>query len=287
MLTIDRLSLSYGSREILQDVTLDLAAGQLTSILGVNGSGKSTLLKAMAGLLKPVAGTIRVDNCNLAAMSRDEIARKIGYMPQASNGIASTVFDTVLLGRKPHIVWRASEHDLQVVRDILIQLELADYALRSTTELSGGELQKVIIARALAQEPRILLLDEPISHLDVRNQLETMALLQRIARQLGLVVVVVIHDLSMAIRFSDRFAMLRQGTIHASGGREVITPETIHAVFHIEAAIHEIGGVPIVVPFPHHHDLHGRELHSHEGLPGRHDEAVIKKPMISPGGKGL
>ena len=271
MLTLDRLSFAYGSREVLQEVTLNLAPGDLTSILGVNGSGKSTLLTAMAGILKPGSGTIRVDKRNLATMSRDEIARKIGYMPQKSNSIASTVFDTVLLGRKPHIVWRAAEHDLRVVRDILIQLELEDYALRSTTELSGGELQKVIIARALAQEPRILLLDEPISHLDIRNQMETMALLQRIARELGLVVVVVIHDLNMAIRFSDRFALLRQGRIHTAGGREVITPETIHAVFHIEAAIHEMNGVPIVVPFPHHHNGHGnqgKELHghTHEGL---------------------
>lgn len=267
MLTIDHLSFAYGSREVLRDVTLSLAPGEVTSILGVNGSGKSTLLKVMAGLLRPRAGSIHVDGRRLTSMSGDAIARKIGYMPQKSNGVAASVFDTVLLGRKPHIVWRASRRDLEVVEDILIQLELEDYAMRSTAELSGGELQKVIIARALAQEPRILLLDEPISHLDIRNQLETMTLLQRIARELKLVVVVVIHDLSMAVRFSDRFALLRQGKIHAAGGREVITPETIHAVFHIEAALQEIGGVPIVVPFPHHHH-HGKELHDHhqEGL---------------------
>jgi iron complex transport system ATP-binding protein len=268
MLTINNLSFSYGSREVLRSVTLNLAAGELTSILGVNGSGKSTLLKTMAGILRPSAGAIEVDGRDLAAMGRDTVASTIGYMPQKSNGVAASVFDTVLLGRKPHIVWRASEHDLHIVRDILIQLELEDYALRSTTELSGGELQKVVIARALAQEPRILLLDEPISHLDVRNQMETMALLHRLARELNLVVVVVIHDLSMAIRFSDRFALLRQGTIHAAGGREVITPENIHAVFHIEAAIHEIGGVPLVVPFPHHHKNYGNDqhTHNHEGL---------------------
>ncbi len=262
MLSIDQLSFAYGNREILWEMTLALRPGELMSILGVNGSGKSTLLKTMAGILKPGAGTVHVECQALTTMSGNEIARKIGYMPQKSNGVACTVFDTVLLGRKPHISWRASQHDLQVVRDILVQLELEDYALRSTAELSGGELQKVIIARALAQEPRILLLDEPISHLDIKNQMETMALLRRIARELGLVVVVVIHDLSMAVRFSDRFALLRQGRIHAEGGREVITPESIHAVFHIEAAIHEINGVPVVVPFPHHHTNPGTE-HNH------------------------
>lgn len=262
MFTIDHLSFSYGRREVLRDMTLHLAPGELTSILGVNGSGKSTLLKVMAGLLRPRTGRVLVDGRDLAALSGDEIAKIIGYMPQKSNGVAATVFDTVLLGRKPHITWRASHHDLEVVADILTQLELEDYALRSTAELSGGELQKVVIARALAQEPRILLLDEPISHLDIRNQMETMALLQRLARDLNLVVVVVIHDLSMAVRYSDRFALLRQGKIHGAGGREVITPEIIHAVFHIEAEIQEIGGVPIVVPFPHHHH-HGQELHEH------------------------
>lgn len=266
MLTIDNLSCSYGARQVLRGVTLHFDSGELTSILGVNGSGKSTLLKAITGILRPDTGSIRVDGRDLAAMDRNAVARTIGYMPQKSNGVAATVFDTVLLGRKPHISWRASQHDLHVVHDILVQLELEDYALRSTTELSGGELQKVVIARALAQEPRILLLDEPISHLDVRNQMETMALLHRLARELNLVVALVIHDLSMAIRFSDRFALLRHGTIHAAGGREVINPENIHAVFHIEAAIHEIGGVPMVVPFPHHHHVQGKEPHSHEGL---------------------
>lgn len=262
MLAIDQLFFAYGGREVLRDVSLRFAPGEVTAILGVNGSGKSTLLKVMAGLLRPRSGSIEVDGKRLSDLSGDEIARKIGYMPQKINGVAATVFDTVLLGRKPHITWRASRHDLEVVEGLLIQLELEEHALRSTAELSGGELQKVIIARALAQEPRILLLDEPISHLDIRNQMETMALLQRIARDLRLVVVVVIHDLSMAVRFSHRFALLRRGGIHAEGGREVITPDTIHAVFHIEAAIREIGGVPIVVPFPHHHP-HDSELHSH------------------------
>lgn len=249
MLTVNHLSFSYGARKVLREITLALKPGELTSILGINGSGKSTLLKTMANLLKARQGTVHVDGQEFTTLSGNEIARKIGYMPQKSDGLACTVFDAVLLGRKPHISWRASEHDLRVVRDILIQLELEDYALRSTSELSGGELQKVVIARALAQKPRILLLDEPISHLDIKNQMETMALLQRIARELGLAVVVVIHDLSMAVRFSDRFALLCQGSIHATGGREIITPEIIRAVFHIEARVHEIEGVPVVVPF--------------------------------------
>ncbi len=249
MFAVNDLSFSYDSRDVLREVTLSFKPGELVSILGINGSGKSTLLKAMANILKPYQGTITIDGQDIASMSGDQRAQKIGYMPQKSNGVACSVFDAVLLGRKPHIVWRASEHDLQVVRDVLTLLHLEDYALRSTTELSGGELQKVVIARALAQEPRILLLDEPISHLDIRNQMETMSLLKHISRELDLVVIVVIHDLSMAMRFSDRFALLRKGRIHAMGGREIITSESIRAVFRIEAQVHEIEGVPVVMPF--------------------------------------
>jgi iron complex transport system ATP-binding protein len=249
MLAVNDLSFSYDTRDILQEITLSFKPGELVSILGINGSGKSTLLKAMANILKPYQGTVSVDGQGIISMSGDQRAKKIGYMPQKSNGVACSVFDAVLLGRKPHIVWRASEHDLKVVSDILTLLHLEDYALRSTTELSGGELQKVVIARALAQEPRILLLDEPISHLDIRNQMETMALLRRISRELNLVVVVVIHDLSTALRFSDRFALIRQGNIHAVGGREIITSESIRAVFDIDAMVHEIEGIPVVVPF--------------------------------------
>jgi iron complex transport system ATP-binding protein len=248
MLTVEQLSFSYGAGDILQKVSLTLRPGELTSILGINGSGKSTLLKTMAGILKPYQGTVSIDAQALATMSGSQIAQNIGYMPQKSNGVACTVFDTVLLGRKPHIVWRASENDLRIVRDILALLNLEAYALRSTAELSGGELQKVIIARALAQKPRILLLDEPISHLDIKNQMETMRLLRRISRELNLVVVVVIHDLSTAMRFSDRFVLLCQGNIHATGGKEIITPESIKTVFHIEAAVHDIDNIPVVVP---------------------------------------
>lgn len=248
MLRIENLTFGYDNRHILQDLNLHMAAGRFIAILGVNGSGKSTLLKNLNGILQPQSGTILVDSKDLKTMSGNNIARHIGYMPQKSTPSSCTVFDAVLLGRKPHISWSVSEKDLKVVTDTLLRLGLEDYALRRTTELSGGEMQKVVIARALAQEPKILLLDEPISHLDIKNQMDTLSLLKRITAELQLTVVVVIHDLSLALRFADRFVLLKNGTLYAEGDQRTITAKNIKEVFHIDAEIHHIGGVPIVVP---------------------------------------
>ncbi len=248
MLQIKNLTFGYGNRLILQDLSLTMEAGRFIAILGVNGSGKSTLLKNLNGILKPKYGTVLVDGKELARMSGNEVARHIGYMPQKSAPSSCTVFDAVLLGRKPHISWNVRDKDLEIVNDSLQRLGLLDYALRRTTELSGGELQKVIIARALAQEPKVLLLDEPISHLDIKNQMDSLSLLKKISAELDLTAVIVIHDLSLALRFADRFILLKEGALYAAGDHRIITQENIRQVFHIDAEIHHISGIPIVVP---------------------------------------
>jgi len=248
MLETRALSFAYGDRQVLKELTFALAPGELVALLGVNGSGKSTLLKNLNGILKPNRGTVLVDGKSIGDLHPREVARQISYMPQKSNGASCTVFDAVLLGRKPHIRFEVTDHDLKVVADTLRLLGLADSAMRLTAELSGGELQKVVIARALAQEPAILLLDEPISHLDIHNQLEIMTLLKRITREMQLLVVVVIHDLSTALRFADRFVMLDAGRIHAMGGADIISPESIRKVYGVDANVHDIDGVRVVVP---------------------------------------
>lgn len=252
MLRTENLTFAYGDRPILEDLTLQMIAGNLIAILGVNGSGKSTLLKNLNGLLQPKNGTVLVDGHQLAAMSGREVAQHIGYMPQKSDPAPCTVFDAVLLGRKPHITWNAGARDLRIVTKTLRRLGLEGYALRRTTELSGGELQKVVIARALAQEPKILLLDEPISHLDIRNQLETMQVLKNITQEMNLTVVVVIHDLSMALRFADQFVLLKKGRLFASGNKQIITAEAIREVYQIDAEVLHISGIPVVVPTSPH-----------------------------------
>ncbi|MCI5227892.1 MAG: ABC transporter ATP-binding protein, partial [Candidatus Electrothrix sp. AX2] len=206
------------------------------------------LLKTINGILKPGKGTVLVEGVSLKGLSGKEIARRIGYMPQKSGGVICTVFDAVLLGRKPHFGRTVTPRDLEVVEDVLQRLGMEKLALRETTELSGGELQKVIIARALVQEPKVLLLDEPVNHLDVRNQLETMSLLQEITRELNLLTITVLHDLTIALRYADRFVLIKDGGLHACGDREVMTPGAIREVFGMHATIHDIDGIPVVLP---------------------------------------
>lgn len=248
MLEINGLSLSLKGRQILRDIHFTLQPGQLVSLLGVNGSGKSTLIRAMTGLIRPEQGKVLVDGVAVIGMRGAERARQIGYLPQKANGISCSVFDAVLLGRTPSLGWRVSARDFAAVERVLVLLGLECHAMRSVKELSGGEFQKVAIARALAQEPRILFLDEPINHLDIKNQMEIMSLLKKITEELGLVTVTVLHDLGIALRFSDRFLLLKEGGLYAWGDRSVVTAPAIREVFGMEASLHEVAGIPVVLP---------------------------------------
>ncbi|CAK8715036.1 MAG: iron complex transport system ATP-binding protein [Candidatus Electronema aureum] len=248
MLALDNLSFAFNGRAILNKVSFRLASGEMAALLGVNGSGKSTLLKTINGILKPKEGAVLVEGVALHGLSGREIAKRIGYMPQKSSGTACTVFDAVLLGRKPHFDRSVTPHDLAAVERVLKRLGLEKLALRETAELSGGELQKVVIARALVQEPKVLLLDEPVNHLDIRNQLETMSILREITREMNLLTITVLHDLTIALRYVDRFVLLKDGALHACGDRRVMTPEAIREVFGMHAVIREIDGIPVVLP---------------------------------------
>ena len=248
MLKLDGLSFSYDSREVLREITFNLKAGELVSVLGINGSGKTTLLKTINRILIPQGGAVLVDQKDVQTLSRKHIARIMGYMPQKANGVHCTVFDAVLLGRRPHLDWGIKDRDLEVTRNMLRLTGLEEYALRATTELSGGEFQKVIIARALTQEPKILLLDEPINHLDLKNQFEIMTLLRDITKRLGLITITVMHDLNTALRFSDGFFILKEGRLFACGDRSAITPEIIRQAYNMEVIVTEINGIPFIVP---------------------------------------
>lgn len=248
MIIVDGLYFKYAQREVLKDVKFQIEKGNIVSMLGVNGSGKSTLLKALNRILKPYRGTVLVDAVDVQKMSGNLLASIIGYMPQKSNGVFCTVYEAVLLGRKPHIKWNVTKKDEEKVSSVLKLMGLEDFAVRSTNELSGGELQKVIIARALAQEPSVLLLDEPINHLDIKNQIDVMTLIRDITKKLNIITIVVMHDLNIALRFSDKFLLLKDGRIFASGDRSVVNAATIKDVFHLETMIYSIKGIPIVIP---------------------------------------
>ena len=237
-------------KPVLQNISFFLKNGQCASILGVNGAGKSTLLKCIDRLLHPLSGKIRIDGQDVASMSRNELARTIAYVPQSARASDLPVFDAVLLGRKPYIRWDASAKDREIVMSLLERLKLTHLMLRPLSQLSGGEAQKVLLARALAQEPGILLLDEPTSNLDPRNQHEVMQLVREIAGDHSLCVLSVLHDLNLAIRYSDRFLMLKDSAVFAAGGMECMTPENIEAVYHMHVHLIEHRGIPVLVPFP-------------------------------------
>ena len=248
ILSVDGLSFRYNSHPVLREVTFEAPTGQILGVLGVNGAGKSTLLKCINKVLRPHSGSVLLDGTNLLRLSGDAVARRIGYVPQRYNADQVTVFDAVLLGRKPHIKWAATERDLRVVERLLKLMGLEAYALRSVSTLSGGEAQKVVIARALAQEPKVLLLDEPTSSLDLRNQLEVMNLIRSVVRSEGVSAVVAIHDLNLALRFVDRFLILKNGYIHATGLKEALTPEVIEEVYGVRSIMSTVEGYPVIIP---------------------------------------
>jgi iron complex transport system ATP-binding protein len=248
ILSVEGLAFNYPSRTVLQDISFSISRGDFLAILGVNGAGKSTLLKCINRVLKPHAGTVFIKDDEAMKLCRRELAKRIGYVAQRHESARTTVFDAVLLGRKPYIQWEASGNDLEIAYDALKMLELEEYALRYLDELSGGEHQKVMIARALAQKPDILLLDEPTSSLDLKNQLEVAGIIKKVVKEQQMAAVVTMHDLNLAIRFADRFLLLKNGTIFAAGGLEVMTPENIESVYSVPVRIKRIEEVPVVIP---------------------------------------
>jgi iron complex transport system ATP-binding protein len=248
-ITIKGLTFSYNSHKILDDLNVVIENSEILSLVGPNGSGKTTLIKCIDRILKP-RGSILLDGLELERMSRQEVARQIGYVPQSSSTpLATTVFDTVLMGRRPHISWKVADSDLDKVAEVLEKLHLEDLAMRDFAQLSGGQKQKVLIARALAQEPTVLLLDEPTSNLDMRHQLEVMEIVRDLAREKKIAVVMAIHDLNLASRFSDKLVMLKNGQVYAAGEPDaLLNEENIGKVYGIEAVIMNAVGRPYIVP---------------------------------------
>ena len=248
-ISIQGLTFSYNSHKILDDLDVAVADSEVLSLVGPNGSGKTTLIKCIDRILKP-KGSILLDGKEIESMSRQDVAKLIGYVPQSSSTpLATTVFDTVLMGRRPHISWRVSDSDLDKVADVLERLHLEDLAMRDFAQLSGGQKQKVLIARALAQEPAVLLLDEPTSNLDMKHQLEVMETISSLVKEKRISAVMAIHDLNLAARFSDKLVMLKNGQVWAAGEpKSLLNEANICKVYGIEAVVMNALGRPYIVP---------------------------------------
>ncbi|GAB6147483.1 ABC transporter ATP-binding protein [Stetteria hydrogenophila] len=244
---VEGLHYSYNGRPVLRGVSLEAREDEFLVILGPNGAGKSTLLKCIAGLLQ--CRGVRIYGRPVEAYSRGELAGILAYVPQRVEPTPLTVFDTVLLGRRPYMGLRPSLRDLEAARRAIEALGISHLALRPTSTLSGGELQKVALARALAQEPRILLLDEPTNNLDIKSQLEVMRIARGFADSGG-VVVAVMHDVNLALRFGDRFIFMKNGRIAANARRGEVKPEIFEEVYGVKAELVEVNGAPIILPLP-------------------------------------
>jgi len=252
MVSISDITFAYnqGARNVLEDIAFDIENNQCIAILGNNGAGKSTLLKCIDRICPVENGIVLVDGENVFTMGKSEMAQNVAYVPQSTSSVNMTVFDAILLGRKPYIKWDATSEDRGIVLDIIHRMGLDDFALRNVSELSGGEMQKVMLARALAQDPKFLLLDEPTSNLDPRNQHEVLRIVKKIAQEHNIAVAIIIHDLNLAIRYCDQFLFLKDSQVFAYGGQETMTPENIQEVYRIHVHIIDYMGIPVIVPFP-------------------------------------
>ncbi len=249
-LKIKNVEFSYTSRPVLKDICLELAATEMLGVVGPNGAGKSTIIRCLNNILTPQKGTILLDEEEIRKMRRLAIAKKIGYVPQGTAQVFSaTVFDTVLMGRRPHLSWQSSKKDEKIVLEILEMLNIAEIAMSDINELSGGQQQKVFIARALAQEPEVLLLDEPTSNLDIRHQLEVMNIIQNLVREKGMAIVMAIHDLNLASRYAEKIIMMCNGKVFSAGvPATVFTPGNIEQVYGVTAKVNSDPEMPYILP---------------------------------------
>ena len=249
MIAVKNLEFSYSrGANILKNVEFDAKKGECIAVLGNNGAGKSTLIKCLNKILKPQSGVVTVDGIDIQSLKQYDIAKHMAYVAQKNDGYKFTVYDAVLLGRKPYIKFSPTEEDYKITEEIINRMGLSSFKLRYIDELSGGELQKVMIARALAQQPKVLLLDEPTSNLDLRNQYEVLKTVREIAKEDNISVIIIIHDLNLALRYCDRFLFVKDSSVYAYGGIEVMNSHNISSVYGMNVAVNSVQGINIVIP---------------------------------------
>ena len=249
MLKVENLTFRYSkfSRPVLNGASLELQPGEIGILLGKNGSGKTTLFKNILGINKPGSGRILFEGEDLLKMSRKERARRIAYVPQDIHFGALTVFDSIMLGRISYFGMKSGDEDYKAVEKILMDMHLEGFAFRMVDELSGGERQKIAIARAMAQEPKLMVFDEPTGNLDIANEQLIIEEARKLAKEKNIAILSSLHDLNQALAFGDKFFFLKNGVVKYAGGREIITTEVIKDTFDVDVRIREIDGQTVVL----------------------------------------
>jgi len=251
------LTLAYNGSPVVRDLSFSLARGQFVGLVGANGSGKSTVVRALSRVLPPVRGQVLLDGVNIHRMSARELARRLAVVPQqVTVGFPFTAREVVLMGRAPHLTrfGLERERDYEIADRCLSLTGVAQFADRPITNLSGGERQRCLIARALAQEPDVLLLDEPTAHLDINHQIEILDLIRTLSAERGLATLVVLHDLNLASQYCDSLMLLAGGRLLAHGApREVVTEEHIRAAYgaDVQVRVQSSTGKPYVTLLSH------------------------------------
>ncbi|MCH4160758.1 MAG: ABC transporter ATP-binding protein [Bifidobacterium sp.] len=249
-LSIEHIAFSHSSTKILRDISFSVPNGSLLALLGPNGAGKSTLAKIIARIHKPSNGSIRLDDTDLLQIPRKQHARMVSYVPQSSAmPFELNVQESVMMGRTPYTGLRPRDEDYDIVDAAIQALHLEDLRKKNLSELSGGQAQRVLIARALAQEPEALILDEPTSALDLRYQVDTLELVRSVSVERHIASIIVIHDLNMASAYCDDVVLLDQGNVVQQGRPvEVLTPERLSNVYGVDVEVNTLGNYPEVRP---------------------------------------
>ena len=238
-LKVSKIKFAYGKKDILNELSFSCKKGEVISIVGPNGSGKTTLLKCINRILEAKDGAVTIGEKDVLKMKYEEVAKNIAYVPQMlKESFSVDVIDVVLMGRTPHIKWKVGDEDVNLVIKVMQKLGIADLASEKYSNLSGGQRQKVLIARALVQETDIYLLDEPISFLDIKNQIEVMSEARKIAKDQHKTVIMVIHDLHMAKKYSDKIVLMNKGKVIDFGASEdVLNCKNIKKVYGVDTDI--------------------------------------------------
>lgn len=255
MLEVSGVNFYYGTKRALENVTFTVEEGEFFGVIGPNGSGKTTLLRCISGIFKPQSGVVRFNGSNLQNLGKREIAKNIAMVPQSSTiNFAFTALEIVMMGRNPHVsrFRMEGQRDYKVAEKAMMLTNTEYLASRLVNTLSGGEQQRVIIARALAQEPKLMLLDEPTVHLDISHQLGIMELIRKLNKNNGITIIAVFHDLNLAAQYCDRLMLMDDGKIASIGNtHQVLTPENIRKAYHVNVLVkeHPLTSSLYVIPF--------------------------------------
>jgi len=256
MLKLENVSFGYGKKPVLDGINMAVDRGELMGIIGPNGSGKSTMVKGICRILNPTSGRVIIDGKDVSAISRGELAKMVAVVPQSPNlPDTYTAFEIVLMGRTPYLSRLRFEgkKDFDIAWRAMEMTRTQSLAECRVDEISGGEKQRLTIARALTQEPKLILLDEPTAHLDINYQIETLNFIKKLCRDQNMAAVTVLHDLNLAAQYCGRLALLNGGRIHTEGSpQEVITSENIRQVYGADVCVypHPVNGLPTTVITP-------------------------------------